>query len=329
MTTTKNRTLSVIAPSKLNLTFEITRIRDDGYHDISTILQAIDLVDTLHFSAQSSEQFSLDLFASGNGASAQFPLDASNLICKASNAFNQYLGSIPRASLSVAIEKRIPIGSGLAGGSADAAATLLALNELFRSNLQASQLSQIAASIGSDVPFLLDGGTALGQGRGEKITLLANNSVLYFLIAKPIGLSVSTPWAYNAFDEHLSAKKISLSTGWRSEKIAARRDNLNLLEASGDFGNDFEDLIFSSYPFLSEAKQRILDWGCLSCHMTGSGPTIFALLESERQAKLLAEQVRNLCLTDSSSKETRKEEIRFECWTAKSIPHGVKILATG
>jgi 4-diphosphocytidyl-2-C-methyl-D-erythritol kinase len=328
MTTLKNQKLSVIAPSKLNLTFEIIRIRNDGYHDVSTILQAIDLVDTLHFSVQSSEQFSLELFASGNGASAHFPLDESNLICKASNAFNQYFGSIPCASLRVAIEKKIPIGSGLAGGSADAAATLMALNELYRSNLQASQLSQIAASIGSDIPFLLEGGTAFGQGRGDEITSLANKSVLYFLIAKPIGLSVSTPWAYKAFDEQLSAQKKSFSTGQRSEKIAARRDNLNLLEVSRDFGNDFEDLIFSNYTFLSEAKQRILDWGCISCHMTGSGPTIFALMENERQAKLLAERVRNLCLTDSSSKETRKEEIRFECWTAKSIPHGVKILAT-
>jgi 4-diphosphocytidyl-2-C-methyl-D-erythritol kinase len=328
MTLTKQQVISVVAPSKLNLTFEILGKREDGYHEVATVLHAIDLADTIVFATDPKSDFSVELLSADNGLSPVFPLDDTNLICRACQAFNQFAGKSPPFSLRVLVKKIIPVGAGLAGGSADAAAALVALNTLSQKNLTLSQLQEIAKDIGSDVPFCLSGGTALGLGRGEKIIPLASELAFHFVIFKPKQISVSTPWAYGVFDEQKAHGNASAPAKTRSENVFRLLENRNHLEALKEFGNDFETIIFKHFGYLKEAKETLAELGSLTCHLTGSGPTLYALVDDPKQAKQLAERIKKLSFKAISSDGLRYETISFDAWVAKSLPHGAKVFAS-
>jgi 4-diphosphocytidyl-2-C-methyl-D-erythritol kinase len=327
MTALTQQVISVVAPGKLNLTFDILGKREDGYHEVATVLQGIDLADTIVFATDPKSQFNVELLSADNGSNFDFPLDDTNLICRAFKAFNEFVGTAPLFSLRVLLKKVIPVGGGLAGGSADAAAALIALNTLTEKKLPDLDLLEIAKKVGSDVPFCLRGGTALGLGRGENIKTLTSQCDFHFVICTPKQISVSTPWAYGVFDEQsLHRKNLQPSKG-RSENVFRLLENSNHEDAQKEFGNDFEKIIFEHFSYLKDLKEALLGFGSQACHLTGSGPTIYALANDQTQAKRLAEEAKKLSFTVPASDGLRYEKISFDAWVARSCPHGAKVVA--
>jgi len=327
MNLTQQQIVSVVAPGKLNLTFEILGTREDGYHEVATVFHAIDLADTIVFVAQPDKEFSVELSVADDGSFVSIPLDDSNLICRACHAFNQFVGESPGFSLRVMVKKAIPVGAGLAGGSADAAAALLAMNRLTQRSLALTQLQEIASDLGSDVTFCLTGGTALGLGRGEKLTAASNSPEYDFVIFKPKQVSVSTPWAYKTYDQ-TKAPGQSQTAKDKSERVLAMFAQGNFQDAPASFGNDFEALIFEHFPYLKEAKQSVIALGPIACHLTGKGPTMYALARDSAQAEQLIAHIKKLSYRTTSSDGLRYETITFDAWIAKSLAHGAKIVAS-
>ena len=214
------------------------------------------------------------------------PLDSSNLMGKAASIFFQFLNLAQKFRVSVQIEKNIPIGAGLAGGSSNAAGMLLGLNELFDRPLNFEQLSLLAAQIGSDVPFCLKGGTCIGRGRGEILSELKSKLQLSLCIVKPRKLSVSTPWAYKSFDNYKGElKKPSI------EKALTGLKTADLELALSGFANVFQPLVFQEFPELEKLNQQLIDLGAWASQMSGSGPTLFAVVSGREMGHHLRRQV--------------------------------------
>jgi 4-diphosphocytidyl-2-C-methyl-D-erythritol kinase len=297
------QTLKVSAPAKLNLSFDITGTRPDGYHDVESLFQAVDLQDELEFSICESEQFFFNIHCDNPYLKQAMPLDDKNLIGLACKYFLKKLDTKKQYAINVHLEKQIPIGAGLAGGSSNAAATLIALNHFFSEPFSLFDLKTMAAEIGSDVAFCLEGGCALGKGRGEILSPVKNSLSLTFCLVKPRALSVSTPWAFAAFDRSkLEIKKPDLANSIK----AVTSGDLSL--AFQSFGNVFEPVLFEAHPDLKELKQTLLDQGAWFCQMTGSGPTLFAVTANREKAQ----EIRRHLLKD--------DELGFSYWT-KEIMH--------
>lgn len=251
--------VQVKAYGKINLTLEVLGLRDDGYHEIRSIMQNIELHDNLYFDSSGDEFIHL----SGNNDKLKY--DENNLIHKSVIALKKYTQTLFGAKIY--LEKNIPIEAGLAGGSADAAATLIGLNKLWKLNLPMEELLTLGAGIGSDVPFCLLGDTALVEGRGEKVTKLSSPLTEKLLVVKP-NFGASTKLIYQEFD------KVKKEDG---ENYTEQM--INSIENLGDYKkylhNDLE-LITTK---LHTEVQSILDKmreKCKYAMMSGSGPTCFA-----------------------------------------------------
>lgn len=327
--------IEVTAPAKLNLTFEVLGLLDDGYHEVRSLMTAIDLSDTLTFTFAPSSEPSINISIANNLGAIQkdsFPLGSDNLIAK---AIRLYLSAIEKPvslKVDVSIVKKIPIGAGMAGGSANAAATLLAMNQYFKS-LSLSQLLDLAAKLGADVPFCLSGGLRVGTGRGDKLSdKLNNQNSIALVIAKPRNLSISTPWVYGAYDEcpeifHLAEKlrdrymSETLPCDFASQALAQG----NLSEALKAFGNDFEQVVFPHYQELKDIKQTFIKLGAMGCHMTGSGPTIFAVTANREAAEQLkTDFYENYCQVNEIACATKYDPI--DLWVASTIESGAQVL---
>ncbi len=254
------------AYAKLNLALEILSRRDDGFHDLVGVMQTISLADTL--SIQRSDTLSLAVPGHRELAGDD------NLVMKAAKLLAG--GQAPGAQ--IILTKKIPSGAGLGGGSADAALTLMALNEFWNLGHSHQHLWDLAQSLGSDIPFFLTGGSASVAGRGEIIKPLPYDGEYWFVLIQP-PFSISTAWAYQAFD-----KKPQPSSG-STEKVVealARADALKLGQA---LGNNMEGPVFAQYPQLAQYKQALLNAGALGAAMSGSGSTIFGLFASKKDAQ--------------------------------------------
>lgn len=251
--------VQVKAYGKINLTLEVLGLRDDGYHEIRSIMQNIELYDNLYFESSDDEFIHL----SGNNEKLKF--DESNLIHKSAITLKNYTKTIFGAKIY--LEKNIPIEAGLAGGSADAAATLIGLNKLWKLNLPMEELLALGASIGSDVPFCLIGNTALVEGRGEKVTKLSSPVTEKLLVVKP-NFGASTKLIYQEFD------KVKNEYGKNyTEQMINSIENLD--DYKKYLHNDLELITTKIYPEV----QSILDKMRKKCEyamMSGSGPTCFA-----------------------------------------------------
>jgi 4-diphosphocytidyl-2-C-methyl-D-erythritol kinase len=322
--------LSVSSPAKLNLSFDIIGQDTNGYHQLVTLFQAIDLQDKLTFAIeQAKENTVLLLLGSTGDQSTPLPLDDSNLINKAIKLFLSRLFQSAPVKITVTIEKNIPIEAGLGGGSSNAAATLLALNHYFSKSFIDISLLEMAAELGSDVAFCLRGGLAIGRGYGEKLQKLSSSLPGYFVLIKPKSISISTPWAFSIFDQ-----SVGLCYTSEDEAEAKLKELISRLngrtpypipegaQRSEHFWNCFEPIIFKEFPVLAQIRQSLLDLGCLEAHLTGSGPTIYGLVEK----KEIAEQVLKSIL---SMHEYNQPGIMIQAWLAKSINHGAKILLEG
>ena len=248
------QTIKAAAPAKINLTLEVLDKREDGFHNIKSIMQAISLYDYLTFKVEDSD--STQIVLSGN--SDNIPYNEKNLVHKAIVKFFEKT-NITNKKIEVYIEKNIPVEAGLAGGSTDGAATFFALNELFNRPLSKDQIEELCASLGSDLNFCLNGGTAVCTGKGENTRKISTQKQDVTLI-KPLGFGISAKEAYTKFSK-MEDKSVPNNT----EKMA---QNFN----TALIYNSLEKAVINDYKELQEIKKLIPD-----SMMSGSGPTFFVL----------------------------------------------------
>lgn len=270
----------VRAPGKINLILRVGPLRSDGYHELLTVFQAVDIWETV--TVQPAADFSITV--SGGANLALVPLDASNIAIKAAMAVARRLGRSD--GVAIHIDKKVPVGGGMGGGSADAAATLIATNELWAGDLGTDELLDLAASLGSDVPFLLHGGTAVARGRGEKITE-AESMPLHWVVV-PSLKHLATPQGYARLDEIRDGQDVSVPSDVPVEFMRAL--------AAGDpvalaphLINDMAPAAISLHPEVATTLQMGLEIGALTAMVSGSGPTCVLLARDLDHAHLLVE----------------------------------------
>lgn len=268
--------------SKINIGLAITGKREDGYHDIDSIFQSIRLSDSIYFAKHHSVVFS--------GGAPELPeymqklvtYGEENLALKALRAVQAYTGC--KAGAAIHLLKRVPIQAGLGGGSADAAAMLVGLNRFWDLRLTQDELLKIGATLGSDVPFLLQGGTARGTGRGEILTYGKSPDPHWLLLVKP-QVSVSTAVAYGRFNGKSIATKQTIDT------VHKHLEHNNLKSAFLASANTFEELLFPDHEELVICKDFFTSRGYPTI-MTGSGPTMVVLLNKPMEALQLQEEIK-------------------------------------
>ncbi|MDQ5965128.1 MAG: 4-diphosphocytidyl-2-C-methyl-D-erythritol kinase [Cyanobacteriota bacterium erpe_2018_sw_39hr_WHONDRS-SW48-000098_B_bin.30] len=322
----------------------MTGLMPDGYHQVKTLMQTISLADTLSFDIQPAREPSITITAESDnlGGTEDFPLGADNLIAKAIRLYLSAASEYVRSPLKISVhtKKQIPIGAGMAGGSGNGAAALLAMNNYFldvanRGVLSQDELIDIGKKLGADVPFSLTGGTAVGTGRGDELTAVETAlaaAPLHFLLAKPRHLHVSTPWAYKTYDE--LGYKFGLSERLHDRGIADDatkhvadnlKDSSSYPEAYKAFGNDFEQALFPHYKELKELKTKFMELGALACHMTGSGPTIYAVCDSAESAETLKQDYKEMVLKERDMVCATKFD-PVDLFVVHSITHGAKVI---
>jgi 4-diphosphocytidyl-2-C-methyl-D-erythritol kinase len=249
--------ISLRAFAKINLYLEVLGRREDGYHEIESVMQSVSLSDlvTLEKIGSGIEIVSSEL---------RIPKDRQNTAYKAAQIFFDKTGVT--VGVRIGIEKNIPIAAGLAGGSADAAAVLSGLNQLYKTELTESDLLALAAEVGSDVSFCLVGGTCRCRGRGELIEKMEALGPTWIVLVKP-EFGVSTKWVYDNFDAAPKAE---------AERPPATGIHLY---------NDLEKVVVPKYPEVGEIKKKLVQLGCMQSEMSGSGPTVFGISSDEQSAR--------------------------------------------
>ena len=260
--------ITVNAPAKINLYLDVLNKRSDGYHDVEMIMQTVSLFDTI--TIKKSDKKGIAITSTYN-----FDEDIKkNTAYIAAEKFFEYI-KFKKPGICINIQKKIPIGAGLAGGSSDAAAVLIALNELFESKLSKNDLASIGEKVGADVPFCIFGGTMLATGTGTTLTPLPSFKDCYILIVKPT-FSVSTKTAYQASDKFSYEKCKSINS-----IISAIKSN-NLRETAKNIFNRFEKVL--NFDEISKIKNILNKNGALNSCMTGTGSAVYGIFEYEQKA---------------------------------------------
>lgn len=286
--------IKTVAPAKINIHLDILGQIDGGFHSLFMVMQSVGLADEV--TADKTEEKGIFLDCSDK----RLPQDEKNIAYKAAKAFFDYI--IAEPCVKITVTKNIPFAAGLAGGSADAAAVIVALNELFESKLSQTELCEIGLSVGSDVPFCIVGGTCLSQNRGEVLSQLKPLKKCFVVLAKP-QKGVSTAEAYAAADK----------------AYIYHPDNVKMLAAcsKGDFeaicsnaANVFEQVI--EVPERVEIKNILRRNGAKLQQMSGSGPTVFGLFTDKENAEKAAEEIKAICP---------------EVYVTETLAHGAKIIS--
>lgn len=286
-----NKSGEVVLPSfaKINLTLDVGGLRSDGYHEITSVLQTISLADTLSLTRISA---GIVVSCSASGV----PDGQDNLAYRSLAEISHRLPG----GICVEIEKRIPQGAGLGGGSSNAAAALKGADLLYAIGLAEDELLSAAAVVGSDVPFFILGGTVLARGRGEKVTSVSSLPVLWVVLVKP-PFEVSTGEIYGLYQ----VKKAEPRTPSLLDCLE-KGDREGILRA---LGNDLEAVTASLYPEISSIKQRLLQLGALGAMMAGSGPTVFGLFNNKEDALQAAGKL-------------REDDAQLDVFTCKTVSAG-------
>ncbi|MBI2288664.1 MAG: 4-(cytidine 5'-diphospho)-2-C-methyl-D-erythritol kinase [Chloroflexi bacterium] len=281
--------LTLLAPAKLNLTLEVLGKRHDGFHEVRSIMQTIDLADSLSF--QSSEQ--IEFKSNSPGWIAM-----KSLVFKATFLLRQVAGSF--RGVSVGIKKVVPLLSGLGGDSSDAAAVLRGLNQLWGLGLSTEELLVLAEQLGSDVAFFLYGGTALVEGRGEMVTALPSLAQHWIVLTIPPSprLPGKTKQLYD------SLKDAHYTDGQASQRLAEILKTGKEITPSLLF-NTFENVAFTHFSELGALREDMVEAGATDIHLAGSGPALFTLLADRTQAEELY---------------TRLQQAKVECYLTKTLP---------
>lgn len=317
-----NDSLRLESPAKVNLRLEILKKREDGYHELRTIFQKISLHDTLRFSLRKKGGVSI------SADHPKLPVGKDNLVYKAVQSMLKASGY--KGGVDIEIEKRIPLGAGLGGGSSNAATTLSALNRLLKMGLPKRKLMRMGLEIGADVPFFFLKGSAVGSGIGERLEKVALPDLWYVLIYP--NFEVSTRWAYGNFVSTRSlARNLSFRNGmkqprsgatlsiqqplvrqahrpergrgtaWGAERLTKQQFHLNLHRLlktpegiSRILLNHLEAVVSGKYPEISLMKRALVSAGALGALMTGSGPTVFGLFDDESSSTAAYEKIRGM-----------------------------------
>lgn len=263
------------APAKINLSLAVLGKRPDGYHDLETVFVSLDLSDTLYFSDAPRGEITLACTAS------EIPLGMENLVCRAADLLRKKYGITK--GVHIRLEKHIPAAAGLGGGSSDAAAALRGLVRFWGIDAAARDMPAVAARLGSDVPFCLRGGTALGEGRGERLTPLSPCPDFHVVLANP-GFGVSTAKVYQAYPQGTARPRTRTTELIRALRLGDRRQLVLYLE------NNLEAVTFQLYPQVGQLKEKMSAWG--PSLMCGSGATVFTLFEDREKARALCLSLR-------------------------------------
>jgi 4-diphosphocytidyl-2-C-methyl-D-erythritol kinase len=308
---------SLIAPAKINLYLEIIGERPDGYHELVMIMQSIALAD--HIALRSNGTEIVRLYCDN----PEVPLTPDNLAYRAAELMkkNYPKQAANYGGLDITIEKNIPVAAGLAGGSTDGAAVLVGISLIWELGLTVPELQSLGAELGSDVPFCISGGTAIATGRGEEIEPIDDLDNLWVVLAKYRTLNISTPWAYQTYRKQFNHTYITDSQGVQSRTKQVHSGPLvqaihrrNSSTIGKLLHNDLEKVVFPEYPQVAQLRQVFENTDCLGTMMSGSGPTVFALCQSELQAGKIEQQVRE---------KIADPDLQF--WITKLSSEGIRV----
>lgn len=272
--------VSIKAPAKINLSLDVKYKRDDGYHEVEMIMTTIDLADRIYMKERQDDRIVIESTA------GYIPTDGRNLAYQAAELLRERLQI--RKGVEIYIEKNIPVAAGLAGGSSDAAATLKGLNQLWKLGLRTKELMQIGSELGSDIPFCIYGGTALATGRGEVLLPLPAPPSCWVVLAKPQrGVSTADVYAALKVDEIQERPDAALL------KQALETNDFHLL--TQNLVNVLEPITFTISPEVKRIKERMQRLGGQGVLMSGSGPTVYALVRGDSRALRLYNGLRGFC----------------------------------
>ena len=263
--------------ANINLGLDVLGKREDGYHEVRMIMQTIRMYDQLDM--RKSVEPGIHLTTNKK----YIPVDENNLVWRAAKLMMDTCGIIE--GVSIHLHKVIPVAAGMAGGSSDAAATLVGMNRLFHCGLSKEKLMELGVQIGADVPYCVLRGTALAEGIGEKLTVLPPMPDCWILIGKP-GISVSTKYVYTTLD---------LNTDTVHPDIDGMKKALedgNLYGITERMGNVLQDVTIPAYPEVERIKEQMKTLGAVNAMMSGSGPTVFGIFDNEEKAQEACQKLR-------------------------------------
>ena len=313
------RLYSLSAAAKINLYLEIIGDRPDGYHELVMVMQSISLADRITVRSLTTPEIRLQC------DHPDVPTDASNLAYKAAVLLQEKFPDMAKqhGGVEITIEKQIPVGAGLAGGSTNAAATLVGLDLLWELGLTQGELQVLGAELGSDVPFCIVGGTAIATGRGEQVDSLYGVDNLYAVLAKYQSLSVSTPWAYQAYRQQFAAMYVDINADGPMRRDSVRSGPMVSELAKPDrrgigpyLQNDLEKVVLPAHPIVQTLKETMAACDGLGTLMSGSGSTVFTVAADEAQANAIAEKVRS-----------HIPDPDLGVWVTQFVPTGVQLFA--
>ena len=308
------RSYSLIAPAKINLYLQIVGDRSDGFHELVMVLQSIELADVVTVRPIGTEAIRVWC------DNPDVPQDQTNLAYKAADLmvreFPDYFAKF--GGVEIKIQKRIPMGAGLAGGSSNAAAVLVGLDLMWNLGLTHSDLQELGATLGSDIPFCISGGTSLATGRGEQLDGLPDLHNIYVVLAKYRDLPISTPWAYQTYRQQFgdtypkSASDVE-ARKQQSRGMMAAIAQQNLAQIGQLLHNDLERVVLPEYPQVQQLRDRFQSLGVLGTMMSGSGSTVFGLVESHAQAEQVKDQM------------TAIADPNLDLWVTRFCTSGVRL----
>lgn len=263
--------LRIECPPKINLYLRIVRRREDGFHELETVFQSVGGGDTL----RATPAAALSLTCSD----PEIPVDGGNLVVRAAELLRGRIPARAELGAALALEKRTPVGAGMGGGSVDAAAALVLLSRLWGLEVSPAELHELAAQLGSDVPFFLHGGVAVARGRGEELAATEGPRLWLVLLRPPVG--VSTPWAYRQW-------AASRCEGPTLEMFLAALRSGDPDAIAAALRNDLEPGVAAGVPEIEAARAWLLAQGVLGARMTGSGSVVFGICRDEAHARDIA-----------------------------------------
>lgn len=265
--------------AKINLTLDVLGKRDDGYHDLKSVMQTISIRDDVEIDVDTDQPWTLECNMEG------IPCDERNLAWKAADVFYSVTG-LKTTGLAIRILKRIPTQAGLGGGSADAAAVLRALNQHYGNPLSILALAEIGAQVGSDVPFCVVCGTAMVEGRGERLRKLPDMPDCLFVVCKP-DFSASTPELYKKLDESVIARRPD-NQAMESALLAG-----DLQKVADNIWNVFDPVVTKDHLEMNYIKSIFNTYGAVAYQMTGSGSAVYAIVTEFEHAAVICNMLKD------------------------------------
>jgi 4-diphosphocytidyl-2-C-methyl-D-erythritol kinase len=313
------RLYSLLAAAKINLYLEIVGHRPDGFHELIMVMQSISLADRVTVRSIGVDEIRVRC------NHPLVPTDQSNLAYRAAALLlERFPGVMAKlGGVEITLEKQIPVGAGLAGGSGNGAAVLVGLDLLWQLGLTQGELQDLGSELGSDMPFCISGGTAIATGRGEQLDSVQGIEGLHVVLAKYESEFVATPWAYQTYRAEFGETYIDNVAGFEARRSQVRSGAMVAAIAQQDgtaigqhLYNDLEKVVLPAHPKTAHLKATMADLGGLGTLMSGSGPTVFTLVSSQAEAEVLAQRLK-AALPDPD----------LGVWTAQFISTGVKLEA--